>query len=231
MIKISNLYKTFFYDRKSLVVLKNVSLEIEEKQIFGLVGDTGSGKTTLLNIMLGLLQPDVNSKTLIYRNFNRYQSAMIFQNFNLLNNLNVFDNIALPLKIRKNFTKEKRKKILEMINFVELQDFINYYPNKLSGGQKQRVAIARSLIYEPKIIFCDEPTSSLNPGTAKKILRLFYKINKKLKTTIFLISHDPYIIKILCDKVAILNQGTIEKTILLKPSYNFENISYQKLFK
>ncbi|KAB8122052.1 MAG: D-methionine transport system ATP-binding protein [Candidatus Phytoplasma cynodontis] len=231
MIKIQNLFKTFFINKKPFYVLREVNLEIKQKEIFGLIGDTGSGKTTLLNILSGFLEPDYNPRTLIQRNFNKYQSAFIFQNFNLLNNINVFENVSLPLKIRRNFTKDKKKKILEIIDFVGLKDFVHFYPNNLSGGQKQRVAIARSLVYEPKIIFCDEPTSALNINSTKNILRLFYLIYKKLKTTIVLVSHDPYVIKNICNRVSILNKGKIEDTIVLKPSYNFEEVSYSKLLE
>ncbi|WBL31534.1 ATP-binding cassette domain-containing protein [Candidatus Phytoplasma sacchari] len=230
MIKVNNLYKTFFLNNKKWLVLIDINLEIKQGEIVGLVGNTGSGKSTLLNILFGFLKPDYNPKTFIKRNFNRNQSSMIFQNFNLLSNLNVFDNISLPLKIRKNFTEEKKQKVFEIIDFVGLKNFFNFYPKDLSGGQKQRVAIARSLIYEPNIIFCDEPTSALNMNSAKNILKLFYKIYKKLKTTIVLVSHDAFVIQTICSRVFILNKGTIKKSIVLKPTYNFENISYEKLF-
>jgi D-methionine transport system ATP-binding protein len=230
MIKIKNLYKTFFFKKKSISVLENINLEIKPKKIFGLVGNTGSGKTTLLNIMIGILEPDNNNQTIIQKKFDKYQSSMIFQNFNLLNNINVLDNILLPLKIRKTIKKDTMKKVLEIINFVGLKKFIYLYPKHLSGGQKQRVAIARSLVYEPKIIFCDEPTSSLNQESTQKVLELFYLINKKFKTTIVLVSHDVSVIKTLCSEVAILEKKKIEKIIFLKPSYNFKTISYKEIF-
>ncbi|WCA22587.1 ATP-binding cassette domain-containing protein [Candidatus Phytoplasma oryzae] len=231
MINVKNISKTFLINKKIFSVLNNINLKIYSQEIFGLVGDTGSGKTTLLNILFGFLKPDYNSRTFIRRNFDRYQSAMIFQNFNLLKNLTVFDNVSLPLKIRKVFTKKEKKKIFDIIDFVGLKDYIHFYPHNLSGGQKQRAAIARSLVYEPKIIFCDEPTSSLNINSVKNILNLFYRINNKLKTTIVLVSHDPFVIKTICNRVAILNKGKIEEIIILKPSYNFDNISYSTLFK
>ncbi|QTX02587.1 D-methionine transport system ATP-binding protein [Candidatus Phytoplasma luffae] len=230
MLKITNLYKTFFINKKPIPILNKVNLEIPQYKIFGLVGATGSGKTTLLQIMNGLVKPDKKENTIIEKKFKIQESGTIWQSFNLLYNLNIFDNVSLPLKIR-NWEKEKiQNKVLEVLRFVGLSDFIKFYPRQLSGGQKQRVAIARTLVYEPKIIFCDEPTSSLNEQTSKNILKLFYEINKKLKTTIVIISHDSTVIKTLCDLVAVLNKGTIERVIDLKPSYNFEFNSYQDIF-
>ncbi|MDV3196048.1 MAG: ATP-binding cassette domain-containing protein [Candidatus Phytoplasma stylosanthis] len=231
MLKIVNLYKTFFFNKKPIPVLQKINLSVPQYKIFGLVGSTGSGKTTLLKIMNGLMKPDKNQETKIYKKFNISESGTIWQNFNLLSNLNVFDNIALPLKIRNLSKSQIKNKVLKILKFVELSQFMNIFPKQLSGGQKQRVAIARSLVYEPKIIFCDEPTSSLNESTGKKILKLFYEINKKFKTTIVIISHDSWVIKTLCDLVAILNKGKIEKVLHLQPSYDFKFSSYQEIFE
>ncbi|WP_308699401.1 ATP-binding cassette domain-containing protein [Texas Phoenix palm phytoplasma] len=131
------------------------------------------------------------------------------------------------MTIKKN---EITKRVMEVVKFFDLLDYIYLYPKQLSGGQKQKVAIARSLVYYPKIIFCDEVTSSLDNEMSKNILNLFYKINKNFKTTIFLISHDVEVIKTLCTKVAILNKGKIEKITFLKPSYDFKPFSYKKVF-
>ncbi|MEZ0180024.1 ATP-binding cassette domain-containing protein ['Camptotheca acuminata' phytoplasma] len=231
MLEIIDLYKTFFINKKSISVLQKINLKIPKNQIFGLVGSTGSGKTTLLQIMNGLMKPDKRKETKIYKEFSLQESGTIWQNFNILSNLNVFDNVALPLKIRNLDSEEIRSRVLKVLDFVELSNFLHSYPKQLSGGQKQRVAIARTLVYEPKIIFCDEPTSALNEQTSKNILKLFYDINQKLKTTIVIVSHDSSVIKTLCNSVAILNQGQIEKVVNLKPSYDFQSFSYQAIFK
>ncbi|WP_341266346.1 ATP-binding cassette domain-containing protein [Candidatus Phytoplasma fraxini] len=230
ILKIINLYKTFCINRKYIPVLEKINLEIPEGKILGLVGETGSGKTTLFKIMNGLEQPDKRKDTQIIKNFNHLESSTIWQNFNLLSNSNVFDNVALPLKLRK-YSKDKiQNKVLEVINFVGLSNFAYSYPKQLSGGQKQRTAIARALVYEPKIMFCDEPTSSLDKTISGNILKLFYQINKIKKTTIMIISHDSSVIKSLCDIVVILNKRTIEQIIDLKPSYNFASLSYPEIF-
>ncbi|TVY12127.1 ATP-binding cassette domain-containing protein [Candidatus Phytoplasma pini] len=230
MLKINHLYKTFYYNKKPIFGLKNIHIEIQKKDIFGLLGHTGSGKTTLLNIMNGIVLPDPNPKTIINKNFDLLESATIFQNLNLLTNLNVFQNIALPLKIRKKNSKEIEEKVLKIINFLELNHLINTFPKNLSGGQKQKVAIARALVYQPKIIFCDEPTSALDQINGKNILKLLWKINKIFKTTIVIISHDIYVIKTLCNKIAFLQQGEIKKKISFVPSYDFRNVSYDDFF-
>ncbi|WP_323847659.1 MAG: ATP-binding cassette domain-containing protein [Phytoplasma sp.] len=230
ILKIINLYKTFIINKKHYPVLTKINVEIPEGQILGLIGETGSGKTTLLKIMNNLEQPDKREDTQIIKKFNYLESSTIWQNLNLLSNLNVFDNIALPLKIRKYPKEQIKHKVLEVINFVGLSNFIYSYPKQLSGGQKQRTAIARAVVYEPKIIFCDEPTSSLDEKVSQNILEIFHQINKIKKTTIIIISHNSSIIKSLCNSVVILNKNKIEKIIDLKPSYNFKSISYQDFF-
>lgn len=150
--------------------------------------------------------------------------AVIFQNYNLLHNLTVLDNVLLPLKIRK--SEKDYKKANELLNFVGLSDFINEYPKTLSGGQKQRVAIARSLITNPKILLCDEPTSALDINTSMDIISLLKEINIKYKTTIVLVSHQTDIIKSICNKALILNEGKIEDIVLIKEKV-IERKSYQ----
>lgn len=230
MLKIVNLYKSFSINKKTIPILTKINLDIAEGKIFGLVGETGSGKTTLLKIMNGLEQPDIRKETKIIKKFDYQSSGIIWQNFNILSNLNVFDNIALPLKIRNYNPENIQHRVLEVINFVGLSDFIYSYPKQLSGGQKQRVSIARTLVYKPKIIFCDEPTSSLDEKIGKSILQLFHQINKITKTTIVIISHDSSVIKTLCHSVAILNKGEIEEIIDLTPSCDFRSLSYQEIF-
>ncbi|ABC65706.1 methionine transport ATP-binding protein [Aster yellows witches'-broom phytoplasma AYWB] len=230
MIKINNLSKTFFLKKEQLPVLQNISLAVFKGEIFGLVGTSGSGKTTLLKIMNGFMLPDKNANSSIQKTFSHLESAMIFQNFNLLSNLNVFENVALPLEIRSTPEKQITSKVNKMLDFVGLKQFRNIYPKTLSGGQKQRVAIARALVYEPKIIFCDEPTFALDEMTSQEILKLLQTTNQKLKTTIVLVSHNVAVIKSLCHRVAILEQGKLAKISTLNHSCKFEATSYQNIF-
>ncbi|AGL90198.1 ATP-binding cassette domain-containing protein [Candidatus Phytoplasma australiense] len=230
MIKIKNLCKTFIINKIPVPILKNITLTINKGEFFGLVGSSGSGKTTLLKIMNDFLQPDHASVQVFQKDFNRLESAMIFQNFNLLNNLNVFENVALPLKIRKYNQETIQKEVKRFLLFVGLQDFATAYPKTLSGGQKQRVAIARALIYKPQIIFCDEPTYALDEVTSKEILILLQKTNQQLKTTIVLVSHNVSVIKSLCQRVAILDQGKLIKTVTLSQNYKIESVPYQNVF-
>ncbi|CAP18344.1 ABC-type methionine transport system, ATPase component [Candidatus Phytoplasma mali] len=226
MIKLKNISKTFYIKKKPFKILKKINLEVEKNEIFGLVGNTGCGKTTLLRIMSGFIQPDENN---IIRKFDRLESAMIFQNFNLLNNLNVFENAALPLKLR-NFPKQKIvSRINDLLEYVKLTKLKNAYPNQISGGQKQKISIIRALAIHPKIIFCDEPTSSLDNYASYEILKLIKEINNNFKTTIILVSHNISVIKNLCHRVAILEKGKITKEINLRNKFkDLKFISYEK---
>ncbi|MGZ3139968.1 ATP-binding cassette domain-containing protein [Candidatus Phytoplasma solani] len=179
--------------------------------------------------MNDLMKSDPNIPQ-ITKSFDRFESAMVFQNFNLLNNLNVFENIALSLKIRKYCQTKIQKEVDQMLTFVGLNSFANAYPKTLSGGQKQRVAIARALIYKPKIIFCDEPTFALDEVTSQEILNLLKKTNQLLKTTIVLVSHNVFVIKSLCHRVAVLEQGQLKKIVALNPTCQIKAIPYHDIF-
>lgn len=175
------------------------NLEIEDASIFGIIGESGSGKTTTLN----LLQESLDD------------SSMIFQEPNLLTNLTVFENIRLALKIRG---IKKIDIVNEVMEFLAIDNLESRYPSQLSGGQKQRVSIARALVTNPKILLCDEPTSSLDINTTYDILEVFEKINQKYKTTIIMVTHDLDVAKYLCDKVAIIKNGKIYDVIEVNKS-------------
>ncbi|WP_008825878.1 ATP-binding cassette domain-containing protein [Haloplasma contractile] len=215
-------------------VLNNINLSISKNDIFGLVGITGSGKSTILRLMNGFIEPDCGSIKLMGKKLDyktKYDlvkhTSMIFQNFNLLNNLNVIDNVILPTKLRKGIKKENIKKAKELLSFVGLTNFENANIRTLSGGQKQRVAIARSLITNPKIIFCDEPTSALDEKMSYDVLKLLKDINDEFETTIVLVSHDISVIKALCNRVAIIEDGSIADVITLKTN-NLTPVSYKE---
>lgn len=217
MIQINNVSKSF----QDLKVLKGISLSIEDKEIYGIIGQSGAGKSTLLRCINGLEDYDsgeiIVDGTLVspkdknaLRNIQK-EMGMIFQNFNLLERLNVYENVALPMKFwgMKTNTEEAKKRITELIELVGLSDKIKAKPRELSGGQKQRVAIARALVLNPRFLLCDEATSALDPEITKGILALLQKINKELGITIIVVTHQMEVVKQICQKVAFLSNGTV----------------------
>lgn len=217
MIKIENLCKNF----GDLNVLDDISFEIEEGDIFGIIGQSGAGKSTLLRCINGLETYQSGSivalgkevKDLSKKDLQLMQKdmGMIFQNFNLLNRLTVYENIALPLRFWKQSPKEEKnnKRIHELLKLVGLEDKINSKPRELSGGQKQRVAIARALVMNPKILLCDEATSALDPKITQDILTLLQQINRELNITVIVVTHQMEVIKQICNKVVFLKNGKI----------------------
>ena len=228
MIKLMGVKKSF----GNVQVLKDISIEINEGEIYGLIGHSGAGKSTLLRCINGLESYDdglVNVMGNEVKSLNknelrafRKDLGMIFQNFNLLNRKTVYKNIALPLEVW-GYDKDKiKKRVLELLKLVDLEDKINSKPAQLSGGQKQRVAIARALALNPKILLCDEATSALDPKTTKDILALLNKINKELGITIVVVTHQMEVVKEICEKVALLEDGILVakgavEEVFLKP--------------
>ena len=217
MIKISNVRKSF----QNLEVLKGIFLEINDSEIYGIIGQSGAGKSTLLRCINGLETYDsgtieINGTTVsakdkkTLKNLQR-QMGMIFQSFNLLERLDVYDNIALPMKFWGIKTKspESQKKILDLIRLVGLEDKVHAKPRELSGGQKQRVAIARALVLDPMFLLCDEATSALDPEITKEILSLLQKINRELGITVIIVTHQMEVVKQICQRVAFLSDGGV----------------------
>ena len=233
MIKLTSVKKNFGH----VEVLKDISIEINEGEIYGLIGHSGAGKSTLLRCINGLESYDNGSVNVMgkeIKNLNknelrafRKDLGMIFQNFNLLNRKTVYKNIALPLEVW-NYDKDKIKdRVLELLKLVDLEDKVNSKPGQLSGGQKQRVAIARALALNPKILLCDEATSALDPKTTKDILALLNKINKELGITIVVVTHQMEVVKEICEKVALLEDGILVakgavEEVFLKPGISIK---------
>ncbi|MDR3442681.1 MAG: methionine ABC transporter ATP-binding protein [Legionella sp.] len=237
MIELVGLTKSF----SGKPVLQDINLFIQEGDIFGIIGKSGAGKSTLLRCMNLLENPDqgdviidgqyltgLSRKDLALA---RHKMAMIFQQFNLLNSKNVYDNIALPMRIQGMDEETIRLKIEELLPIVELSDKKFAYPSQLSGGQKQRVAIARALSCSPKILLCDEATSALDPETTDSILALLKKINGLYGITIVLITHEMDVVKRICKKLAVIEQGhLVENTALASVFTNKDSVARSMLY-
>ncbi len=217
MIVLQNVRKSF----GDLEVLKDISITIQDHEIYGIIGQSGAGKSTLLRCINGLEdyqsgKIEINGTIVDQKNKQQLRliqknMGMIFQNFNLLSRLDVYDNVALPMKFWgiKTKTPEAEKKIHDLIELVGLEDKIHANPRELSGGQKQRVAIARALVLDPEILLCDEATSALDPGITKEILSLLQKINKEKGITIIVVTHQMEVVKQICEKVAFIKGGSV----------------------
>ena len=216
MIKINNVHKSF----NDVEVLKDITLEIKKGEIFGLVGHSGAGKSALLRCINGLETYDKGSiivneysevKLLDNKSVRIFRKnlGMIFQHFSLLERRNVYDNVALPLEGFKYSKEDIEKRVSELLELVGLSDKKKSKPRELSGGQKQRVAIARALALNPDILLCDEATSALDPNTTKSILALLRDINEKLGITIIIVTHQMEVVKEICQRVALMENGQV----------------------
>ena len=219
MIKLINVSKRFTTKNKVIQALSDVSLTVEKGEIFGVIGTSGAGKSTLIRCV-NLLEKPNEGKVIVDQveltklshsqlTLERRKIAMIFQHFNLLSSRNVFDNVAFPLELEGKSKSEIKEKVDSLLELVGLKEKAKDYPANLSGGQKQRVAIARALANDPKVLLCDEATSALDPATTKSILQLLKSINQKLNLTILLITHEMEVIKSICDKVAVIDNGQL----------------------
>ena len=214
MIEINNLGK-YFGDHK---VLSDISLEVK-KDVFGIVGHSGAGKSTLLRCLNGLESYSEGSVRVGGKEVKdldeselkllRRDMGMIFQNFNLMNRKDVYENILFPLKVWGTPKNEAAARADELLELVGLTGKKHEKVRNLSGGQKQRVGIARALALNPEILLCDEATSALDPKTTISILELLMDINKKLNVTIIVVTHQMEVVKMICNKVIILDGGEI----------------------
>lgn len=219
MIELKNVTKIFKQKDRDVTALAGVSLKVERGKIFGVIGQSGAGKSTLIRCVNLLEKPTggeviIDGKSLTALSdrelaLERRQIGMIFQHFNLLASRTVFDNVAFPLELDNRPRHEIKERVSELLRLVGLQDKAGDYPAALSGGQKQRVAIARTLANNPKVLLCDEATSALDPGTTASILALLKDINRRLKITILLITHEMNVVKSICHDVAVISHGKL----------------------
>ena len=222
MIQVENLCKRFNTKGGTVEAAKNISFSIEKGEIFGIIGLSGAGKSTLVRCLNLLERPTsgpvrVNGKNLTELSDKelrkeRQKIGMIFQHFNLLMQRTALDNVCFPMEIAGIKKAEARKKALEYLRIVGLEEKALSYPSQLSGGQKQRVAIARVLASDPQILLCDEATSALDPQTTKAILELIKEINRDYGITVVVITHEMSVVQEICDKVAVLERGALVET-------------------
>lgn len=224
MIQLDHIDITFRQKKRVIEAVKDVTLHINQGDIYGIVGYSGAGKSTLVRV-INLLQIPTSGKVIIAGDTmfsdgkiqltseqlrqKRRNIGMIFQHFNLMAQKTVRDNVAFALKHSTLTKNEKIEKVNELLDLVGLSDRADNYPSQLSGGQKQRVAIARALANDPQILISDESTSALDPKTTKQILALLKELNQKLGLTIVMITHEMQIVKDVCHRVAVMQNGKL----------------------
>ncbi len=219
IIRLDGVNKTFETKNRIVEAVRDVNLRIEEGEIFGIIGFSGAGKSTLVRCINLLEKPtegyvviggkDLTKLTKRELRKERKKIGMIFQQFNLMPSRTAFDNIELALEDSGLSKEEIRAKVEKLLEYVDLSERAQSYPSQLSGGQKQRVAIARALANDPKILLCDEATSALDPQTTRAILKLLKRLNKELGITVVVITHEMHVIKRICDRVAVMENGRI----------------------
>lgn len=219
MITLENVTKVYQTKSGPITAMDDVNLQIKEGEIFGIIGYSGAGKSTLIRTLNGLERPTAGTIHVAGRNITnisgkalrqvRQEIGMIFQHFNLLWSRTVLENITFPLEIAGVPRRNRVQKAKELIKLVGLEGRENAYPSQLSGGQKQRVGIARALANQPKVLLCDEATSALDPETTDSILDLLAKINREFGLTIVIITHEMHVIRKICHRVAVMEEGKI----------------------
>ncbi|MFR2445445.1 MAG: methionine ABC transporter ATP-binding protein [Thomasclavelia spiroformis] len=241
MIEIKEVSKIYDLKNRKVVAVDNVSLSINDGDIFGIIGYSGAGKSTLVRMINQLERQDKGKILIDGHELNklspkqlrqlRTKIGMIFQHFNLLWSRTVSENIELALQIAGIKEKHKRQqRVKELVDLVGLTGRENAYPSELSGGQKQRVGIARALAKNPNILLCDEATSALDPDTTKSILDLLLEINRKLEITIVMITHQMEVVQKICNRVAVMSEGKVVEEGNVKKIFTMPKHSVTKSF-
>lgn len=238
MIQVSHLTKTFYGAEKNVEALKDVNFTVEDGDIYGIIGMSGAGKSTLVKC-LNLLENSysgeitfdrVNLKNLSAKELRekRKKIAMIFQGYNLLMQKSCLKNVTFALELCGIKGKAANERALELLKTVGIEDKANAYPSQLSGGQCQRVAIARALACNPSVLLLDEATSALDPSTTKSILSLIKKINIESGITVIIITHQMSVVEEICNKVAILENGSVAESGTVENVFSFPKSSISK---
>jgi len=219
VIELQGISKLYDVGGRQVAALRDVTLSVKPGEIFGIIGHSGAGKSTLLRCINALEKPTTGTVSVGGVDMGkcspgelqqrRRKIGMIFQHFHLLSSATVFENIAFPMRLARLPEAHIRAKANELAALVGLQSHLGHYPAQLSGGQKQRVGIARALANEPHVLLCDEATSALDPQTTDSILALLLDINKRFGLTIVLITHEMHVIRSICDRVAVIDDGRI----------------------
>ena len=219
IIKLQNVSKVFEMKNRTVEAVRNVSLHIQKGEIYGIIGFSGAGKSTLVRCINLLERPTSGTVTVdgvLMTSLNenalrkeRKKIGMIFQQFNLMPSRTAFDNIALALHDSGLSKAQINEKVTKLLEYVDLSDRAQSYPSQLSGGQKQRIAIARALANDPAVLLCDEATSALDPQTTRSILALLRRLNTELGITVVVITHEMNVIKRICDRVAVMENGQV----------------------
>jgi putative ABC transport system ATP-binding protein len=228
VLRVKNLVKIYGSENgeASTRALNKISFSIENGEFVGIMGPSGSGKTTLLNILSGIDKPTSGQVEINNRNmseldkkelalFRRKEIGYIFQDFNLLDSLTIRENIMLPMILDKKSSEDMEKKSIKLMELFDIYDISNKYPYNISGGQQQRAAVSRALINDPSIILADEPTGNLDSKSSKDILECFERMNKELKATILVVTHDAFAASF-CNRVIFIKDGKIYSQIVKK---------------
>jgi D-methionine transport system ATP-binding protein len=243
LIDFRNVSVSFRQKKKTITAVRDVSFSIKEGEIIGIIGSSGAGKSTLLRTINRLQATsegivtveDKIIKDLTEKELRELRSniGMIFQHFNLIGSKDVYSNIEFVLLENGKSKAEAKERIDELLKYVGIEDKKHAYPAQLSGGQKQRVAIARALANNARILLCDEPTSALDLETTEAVLNLLKQINRELKITIVLITHELDVVKEICDRVVVMDEGRVVEIgevydVFTKPVSEFTKNLIQK---
>ena len=220
-IIVKNLYKFYRVGDSVVRALDGVSFEVSEGEFCAIVGTSGSGKSTLLNMLAGLEKPTrgqvviggrhiekLNENELV--KFRRDNVGFVFQSFHLLGTMNALENVALPLTFRGEDRKSRMKKADEMLKLVGLTKHRKHLPRQMSGGQQQRVGVARALVADPRILYCDEPTGNLDSHTSEDVMRLMQRVVREQNRTMVMVTHDDHLARY-ADRIFHIIDGKIVK--------------------